>query len=60
MPMKAITVPMNEAQAEIDSATPPMPLRASGLPSIALMIAPASPGTFSRIDEMRPPNSQPR
>ena len=58
-PMIAIFEPTNEASAEIDSATPAQPRRAIGLPSSAVMIAPASPGTFSRIDEIRPPYSQP-
>jgi hypothetical protein len=59
MPVVATSEPMNELQAEIDSATPPSPCLAIGLPSSAVMIAPASPGTLSRIDEMRPPYSQP-
>ena len=59
MPMVATSEPTKELQAEMDSATPPSPLRAMGYPSSAVMMAPASPGTLSKMDEIRPPYSQP-
>ncbi len=50
---------MKDATAESDSALPAIPALAIGLPSSVVITAPASPGTFSRIDEMRPPYSAP-
>ncbi len=59
-PMVAIRPPINELQAEMDSAMPPLPCLASGWPSRVVITAEASPGMFSKMEEMRPPYSQPR
>ena len=45
----------NEPIAAVASAAAPRPRRAIRLPSSAVMIAPLSPGVFSRIDVVDPP-----
>ncbi len=45
----------NEPMAAVARAAAPRPRRAIRLPSRAVMIAPLSPGVFSRIDVVEPP-----
>ena len=45
----------NDPIAAVARAAAPRPRRAMRLPSSAVMIAPLSPGVFSRIDVVDPP-----
>ena len=45
----------NDPIAAVARAAAPRPRRAMRLPSRAVMIAPLSPGVFSRIDVVEPP-----
>ena len=58
-PVHASSDPQNDANAEIDSATPASPFLAIGKPSSVVITEPASPGMLTRIDVIRPPYSQP-
>ena len=48
-----------EPIAAVARAAAPRPRRAMRLPSSAVMIAPLSPGVFSRIDVVEPPYMAP-
>ncbi len=47
--------PVKDATAESDSAQSASPFFAIGLPSSVVTTARASPGTFNRMEEIRPP-----
>ena len=49
----------NDPIAAVARAAAPRPRRAMRLPSSAVMIAPLSPGVFSRIDVVEPPYMAP-
>ena len=58
-PSVAMVPAMNEPIAAVASAGPARPACAIALPSIAVIIAPASPGVFSRMAAVEPPYCAP-
>ncbi len=57
--MVPMSPPTKWPMAAAASACAPRPLRAMGLPSMAVTTAAVSPGVFSRIDVVDPPNMPP-
>ena len=55
MPSVPMVPATNDPSAAVQSAAAPRPCRAILLPSSAVIIAPLSPGVFSRIEVVDPP-----
>jgi hypothetical protein len=50
---------MKDPMAAVASACAPRPDRAMALPSTAVIMAPGSPGVFSRMEAVEPPYCEP-